>query len=262
MFGKNYIMATYKKRGGKKSIRSEKNVDIIQDSKTAEVFETLDSTASKTEEWVVKYQNVILVSIGLVAMIVLSYLGYQNFIILPKSQEATSELNQAQYYFELAVNAQSSDSLYRRALNGGEGKYGFLDIIENYGGTDAAQLATYSAGMSFLNLKDYKNAISYLDKFNGNDIMLSSLSKGAIGDAFAQLGQYREAYDYYITASSLNNNLYSTPKYLYKAAIIGSELGELSDALELLKRIKKDYPKSNEANLVEVQIARLEKLNN
>ena len=58
---KNYIMATYKKRGGKKSIRSEKNVDIIQESKTAEVFETLDNTASKTEEWVVKYQNVILV---------------------------------------------------------------------------------------------------------------------------------------------------------------------------------------------------------
>ena len=61
-------MATYKKRGGKKSIRSEKNVDIIQESKTAEVFETLDNTASKTEEWVVKYQNVILVSIGLVAI--------------------------------------------------------------------------------------------------------------------------------------------------------------------------------------------------
>ncbi len=255
-------MATYKKRGGKKSISSKKNIDVIQESTTAEVFETLDNTASKTEEWVVKYQNIILVSIGLVAFIVLGYLGYQNFIIYPKSQEATSELNQAQYYFELALNDQSSDSLYRRALNGGEGKYGFLDIIENYSGTDAAQLATYSAGMSFLNLKEYKNAILYLDKFNGKDIMLSSLSKGAIGDAFSQLGQYKEAYDYYIMASSINNNLYSTPKYLYKAAIIGSELGEISNAIELLKRIKKDYPKSNEVELVEVQIARLEKLNN
>ena len=210
----------------------------------------------------VKYQNAILASIGLVAIIVLGYLGYQNFIILPKFQEATSELNQAQYYFELAVNDQSSDSLYRRALNGGEGKYGFLDIIDNYSGTDAAKLATYSAGMSFLNLKEYKNAIFYLDKFNGDDIILSSMSKGAIGDAFTQLGQYEEAYDYYIMASSLNNNLYSTPKYLYKAAITGSELGEISNAIELLKRIKKDYPKSNEAKLVEVQIARLEKLNN
>ncbi len=255
-------MATYRKRGGKKSISSKKNVDVIQESTTAEVFETLDNTASKTEEWVVKYQNAILASIGLVAIIVLGYLGYQNFIILPKFQEATSELNQAQYYFELAVNDQSSDSLYRRALNGGEGKYGFLDIIDNYSGTDAAKLATYSAGMSYLNLKEYKNAIFYLDKFNGDDIILSSMSKGAIGDAFTQLGQYEEAYDYYIMASSLNNNLYSTPKYLYKAAITGSELGEISNAIELLKRIKKDYPKSNEAKLVEVQIARLEKLNN
>ena len=254
-------MATYKKRGGKKSI-SPKNIDIIQDSTTAEVFETLDNTASKTEQWVVKYQNIILLSIGSVAIIVLFYLGYQNFIVYPKSQEAISELNQAQYYFELAVNDQSSDSLYRRALNGGEGKYGFLDIIENYSGTDAAQLASFSAGMSFLNLKEYKNAILYLDKFNGDDIMLSSLSKGAIGDAFAQLGQYKEAYDYYIMASSINDNLYSTPKYLYKAAIIGSELGDISNAIELLKRIKKDYAKSNEAELVEVQIARLEKLNN
>ena len=123
-------MATYKKRGGKKSISSKKNIDVIQESKTAEVFETLDNTASKTEEWVVKYQNIILSSIGSVAIIVLCYLGYQNFIILPKSQEAISELNQAQYYFELAVNDQSSDSLYMRALYGGEGKYGFLDIIE------------------------------------------------------------------------------------------------------------------------------------
>ena len=255
-------MATYKKRGGKKSISSKKNIDVIQESKTAEVFETLDNTASKTEEWVVKYQNIILSSIGSVAIIVLCYLGYQNFIILPKSQEAISELNQAQYYFELAVNDQSSDSLYMRALYGGEGKYGFLDIIENYSGTDAAQLASFSAGMSFLNLKEYENAILHLDKFNGNDIMLSSLSKGAIGDAYAQLGQYREAYDYYILASSINDNLYSTPKYLYKAAIIGSELGEISNAIGLLKRIKKDYSKSNEAELVEVQIARLEKLNN
>ena len=67
-------MATYKKRGAKKSLSSEKIVDVTEESTTAEVFETLDNTASKTEEWVFKYQNIILVSIGLVAMIVLSIL--------------------------------------------------------------------------------------------------------------------------------------------------------------------------------------------
>ena len=169
-------------------------------------------------------------------------------------------MNQAQYYFELAVNTVNSDSLYNRALNGGEGKYGFLDIIENYSGTPAAKLATYSAGMSYLNLKDYKNAIVYLEKFTAEDVLLSALSKGAIGDAFAQLGQPEDAYDYYLEASNINDNLYTTPKYLYKAAVIGSDLGKTKEALAMLKRIEKEFPESSEAQLVSVQIGRLEAL--
>jgi len=251
-------MATYKKRGSKKSITSSKEAEVVQESTTAEVFETLDTTASKTEEWVVKYQNVILTIIGVVAVGVLGYLGYQNFIVKPKAQEAVSELNQAQYYFELAVNTEDSDSLYQRALNGGEGKYGFLDIIENYKGTPAAKLATYSAGMAYLNTKDYQNAIVYLDKFNSDDVLLTALAKGAIGDAFAQLNQLDDAYDYYLAASKINDNKFSTPKYLYKAAMVGEELGKNAQALSYLKRIEKEFPESKEASLVAVQIAKFE----
>ena len=253
-------MATYKKRGSKKSKISSKQIEEVQESTTAEVFETLDSTASKTEEWVVKYQNVILTFIGIVAVGVLCYLGYQNYVIEPKTKEAISELNQAQFYFELAVNSQDSDSLYKRALNGGEGKYGFLDIIKNYEGTTAAKLATYSAGMAYLNIKDYQNAIAYLDQFNSDDVLLGALAKGAIGDAFAQMGQLEEAFDYYVTASKINNNMYSTPKFLYKAAMIGSKLGKDSQALTYLERIDKEFKESQEANMVAVQIAKLKSI--
>jgi tetratricopeptide (TPR) repeat protein len=253
-------MATYKKRGSKKSKISSKQTEEIQESTTAEVFETLDSTASKTEEWVVKYQNVILTFIGIIAVGVLGYLGYQNYVIEPKTKEAISELNQAQFYFELAVNSQDSDSLYKRALNGGEGKYGFLDIIKNYEGTTAAKLATYSAGMAYLNIKDYQNAIAYLDQFNSDDVLLGALAKGAIGDAFAQMGQLEEAFDYYVTASNINNNMYSTPKFLYKAAMIGSKLGKDSQALTYLERIDKEFKESQEANMVAVQIAKLKSI--
>src|SRR6056300_549146 len=242
-------MATYKKRGAKKSIAPNKENEVVQESTTAEVFETLDTTANKTEEFVVKYQNFILGFIGLVAISVLGYLGYKNFVIEPKAQEAVSELNQAQYYFELAVNSVDSDSLYKRALNGGEGKYGFLDIIKNYEGTPAAKLATYSAGMAYLNLQDYQNAIVYLDQFSSEDVLLSALSKGAIGDAFAQLGQLQEAYDYYLAASKINNNLFSTPKYLYKAAMTGAQLGKNGQALSYLRRIENEFPDSEEATL-------------
>lgn len=251
-------MATYKKRGYKKSITQPETPDIAQESTTAEVFERLDTGASKTEEFVAKNQNIIIGFIGVVALCVLSFLGYQQFIQNPKEQEAINELNQAQYYFDMAVNSMNSDSLYLRALNGGDGKYGFLDIIENYSGTPAAKLATYSAGMSYLNLKEYKQAIAYLDEFNADDILLSALAKGAIGDAFAQIGQLEEAFDYYVQAAQVNENLFSTPKYLFKAATLGASLGKNDQAVSYLKRIKTEFPASKEAELVDVQIGRLE----
>ena len=61
-------MATYSKRGYKTPKVKEDNVDndfiedvIVdeKDSTTAGVFNTLDETASKTEEWVAKNQKVI-----------------------------------------------------------------------------------------------------------------------------------------------------------------------------------------------------------
>ena len=58
----------------------------------------------------------------------------------------------------------------------------------------------------------------------------------------------------------MNNNDYSTPKYLYKAAMTGAEIGKNSQALAFLKRIEKEFPKSAEASLVAVQIAKLETL--
>ena len=255
---KKKLMATYKRRGYKKSITSSKEDNFVEESKTAEVFEKLDDTASKTEKWVSKYQNIILGIIGAAIFSVLSYLGYNKFIFEPKAKEAISELNQAQIYFDLALNSVQSDSLFLRSLNGGEGKYGFLDIIENYSNTPAAKLAIYSAGMAYLNLKDYNNAIYYLDQFEGDDILLSALSKGSIGDAFVEIGQLDDAFDYYIQASKVNENLFSTPKYLYKAAITASKIGKINQSIDLLKKIKKDFPESEQSDYVEVQIGRLE----
>ena len=59
-------MATYKKRGYKPKTKKEKVEAIEENSTTAEVFNTLDESASKTEEWVVKNQNIIFGVIGFI----------------------------------------------------------------------------------------------------------------------------------------------------------------------------------------------------
>ena len=255
-------MATYKKRGAKKSVNKVDAPAEELKSTTAEVFESLDQTASRSEAFVSQYQNFILIAVAVVVTGVLGYLAYDSFVAQPKAAEAVNELNQAQYFFELAVNSTESDSLYRLALEGGEGKYGFLDIIDNYSGTPAAKLATYSAGMAYLNLKEYENAINYLDNFSSDDVMLSALSKGAIGDAFAQLEQPDEAFEYYVQAANASDNAFSTPKYLFKAALLGAQIGKADQALSFFKRIKEEYPQAPEATRVDVQIGKLEHSSN
>ncbi len=253
-------MATFNRRGYKKSKSDQAQKG--EKSQTAEVFESLDSTANKSEQWILKNQNIILTFIAVISISVLSYLGYERLIADPNEKEAISELNKAQYFFELALVSNESDSLFKLALNGGEGKYGFLDIAKEYSGTKASNLANYSIGMSYLNLREYDNAIIYLEKFKSDDILLKSISLGTIGDCFSELNQPDEAFEYYQKAFKHNENIYTTPKYLFKAALIGSEIGKYRSSIDFLNRIKDEFPDSYESSLVEVQLGRIENLKN
>ncbi|AXT53491.1 hypothetical protein D1818_22670 [Aquimarina sp. BL5] len=251
-------MATYKKRGYKPKNKAEEVEQLEDNSTTAEVFNTLDEGASRTEEWVAANQKYIFIIVGAIAVVVLGYLGYQKYIQEPKELEASNEMFKAQQYFDNAVNGNTtlSDSLYTLALNGGEGKYGFLEIIENYSGTKASNLANYYAGFSYLNMNKYQEAIDYLDKFKSDDEMLGPLALGGIGDAFAQLDQMGEALSYYEKAAKAKNNEFTTPKFLLKAAITAISLGKPEIAVTYLERIKEEFSKSVEANQADVHLGR------
>ena len=77
-------MATYKKRGYKVNTKPEKpevddqeqDLDAIENSTTAEVFETLDETANKAEEWVVANQKAIYSVIAVLVVVILGFVGY------------------------------------------------------------------------------------------------------------------------------------------------------------------------------------------
>ena len=255
-------MATYKKRGYKPKTQEEKVEAIEENSTTAEVFNSLDEGASRTEEWVEKNQKGLFIVVGVVAAIVLGYLGYNKFILEPKSEEAMNEMFTAQKYFNDAVTGTSKDSLYTLALNGGEGKYGMVDIAEEYSSTPAGNMANYYAGMAYLNLKDYQNAVKYLSDFDTDNAVLGPVAKGGIGDAFVQLNQLDDALGYYEEAISASTNEYTTPMYLFKAANVALKLNKRDKALEYFKRIKEEFESSSEASNIDVFIGRAEASSN
>jgi tetratricopeptide (TPR) repeat protein len=245
-------MATYKKTGSKIK-KSKKTTE--QASATAEVFNTLDETASKSEQWVIKNQKSIFIVIGLIVLIILGSLGYNKYIKAPKEKEAANELAFPKAYFEKAMaGSVAVDSLLTLGIEGAEGKYGFVDIASEYGSTKAGNLANYYAGMSYLKLKNYELAIEHLEKFESDDELLGPVAKGAIGDAFADIDQPEDALDYYIKAANLRDNDFSSPLFLFKAGNTAMELGKFSKALELFERIEKEYPNSDEAKEINIYI--------
>lgn len=253
-------MASYKKRGYKSSKKaSDKDQNQVEDhdSTTAEVFETLDEKANKTERFVSQYQKQIFGVIIVIIVGVIGFLGYQKLIVEPNENEAANELNQAQVYFKDAIEAQNKpmkDSLYKLAINGGNGKFGFADISDQYSGTKSANLANYYAGMSYFKLAEYKKAIEYLDNFKADDQILMPIAQGTIADAFQQIGQPDKALSYYEKAAKMKSNSFTTPKYLLKAGITAIELGKADVAVKHLNNLKEKYGDSQEAKDAEVYI--------
>ena len=245
-------MATYKKRGFKKKVSSNKAEALENKSTTANVFNTLDEGSSKTQQWVEKNQNIILAIVALTSIIVIGFFTYSKFITEPKESNAFNKMYFAQKKFDEAMLIKN-DSLYKIALNGDEINMGMLNVIDQFSGTNAANLAHYYTGMIYLNMNDYKNSIKYLSEFSSNDILLSSLATGSIGDCFAELNQLDDALEYYIKASESENN-YTSPMYLYKAGTIAMRLNKFKRAEKCFNTIKLDYPKSSEAKNIDAFI--------
>lgn len=245
-------MATYKKTGSK--VKKGRN-KIEDQSTTAEVFNTLDETASKSEQWVIKNQKAIFGILTAVVVVILGYLAYQKYIQAPKEKEAADELAFPKTYFEDAMtNSVAADSLFTLSLDGADGKYGFIDVASEYSGTKAGNLANYYAGIANLKLKNYQKAIEHLENFSSEDELLGPVAKGAIGDAFADIDQLDDALDYYLKAANLRDNNFSTPLFLFKAGNTAMDLEKYSKALEVFNRIKKDYPNSEEAKNIDIYI--------
>lgn len=215
-----------------------------------EVIFDVESAYSKSEHWVIENQKSLSIIIGVGALLVLSYFGYQNFIQAPAEEEAKNLIWNAEQAF-------ASDSL-EQALNGTENYVGFLDIINEYGSTASGNIANYYAGISYLRLGQYENAISYLEDYDCSDIMVCAVAMGATGDAYMELGEVDNAIKYYTNAVNHSNNPMTAPIYLMKAAGAHESVSDYAEALALYNRIKNEFPSSQEGATIDKFIARAE----
>ncbi len=254
-------MATYNKRGYKAPKPKDEKVEETfveevqveeKDSTTAGVFNALDATASKTEQWVEKNQKIIFGVVGVIAIAALAWVLYGKFIVEPKEADAAEQMFRAQENFEQATNGTKADSLYALSLKDAEGKPGFPAIAEDFSGTKSANLAHYAAGIAYLQTGKFDQAIEQLEQFKSDDATLGPLAQGAIGDAYAEKKDLNKALEYYQKAIDMKkDNKFIAARFKMKAGKAELALGNKSKALEYFTDIKENYPTSAEAQGVD-----------
>lgn len=226
----------------KKSDKVEKLLDIP-------IFNP--ENRSKLEHFIHERKNQLSYILGSLLLVILLFIAYKIFIVKPKEKEAADSIYMAQMYF-------SKDSI-ELALNGkDESFYGFQDIIDEYGSTPTGNLAKYYAGICYLKLGQYEDAIKYLDKFSTNSEILKPLKLGAMGDAYSQLKEYEKAGKYYLKAANAKKNSFTTPYFCLKAGLVYEKLEDFKKAKEVYQKIKDEFPKTQEAGNADKFLGRID----
>ena len=213
---------------------------------TEEKIHAVEEALSKSEKFIEKNQKILTIIIGAAVVIVLGVFAFQKLFIAPREKAAQGQMFMAQKYFE-------EDSL-NKALNGDANFPGFLDIIDSYSMTKAANLSKYYTGIIYLKQGKYEDAITYLKKFDSDDEFVGPMATGGIGDAYMELGQKDKALEYYLKASSQQVNDLTTPLYLMRAAFVYEDQAKFDKAVELYEKIQKEHQKSAEARDIDKYI--------
>jgi len=222
--------------------------------KTEDKIVAVEEALSKTEQFIENNQKLLSIIIGVIIILILGYFGYQKLYITPLEKEAKAQMYMAEIYF-------SKDSV-DLALYGDGNYLGFLDIIDEFGASKPGKLANYYAGICFLKKGEFENAIDYLKKFTLKDRMIAPMAAGAIGDAYLELKDYKKAVSYYMEAAEKDDNSFTTPVFLLKAGKVYEIEKEYKKAVSAYERILNDYGMSMEARNIEKDIARAREMAN
>lgn len=192
-----------------------------------------------------KYQNFIFGGILVIVAVIffgnrLGWFGANE----EQELEVASDLIAPQYYYE-------ADSVQRAIQM-------FSELEGGLGNTKSANVLRYYLGTSYLRTGNLAEGVSYLEEYKKGDNLTAAATYAALGFAAEEQGNFAEAAENYEKAAvTPEANEYFTPWFYMEAARNHESNGDNESALELYKKIKYNYPNSEEARGVDRYIGRL-----
>ncbi len=183
---------------------------------------------------------------GLVLLVLaaIGYVFYQN----EQSAEAEQHLAQIVSIYEAGS--------YQEALDGTIDRLGLIEITEEYGGTQAGNLAHFYAADALYQLGEYDRALEHFEAFDASSDFIGASAVAGQAAVYENRGEFERAGELYRRAAYLYENPLSTPQYLVSAGRAFELAGMFDEAQEAYEVVQDDYPDSEAAGNIEAYIAR------
>jgi tetratricopeptide (TPR) repeat protein len=172
--------------------------------------------------------------IGGILILIVGLYFYTQMYAKPREAVAQEELYKA--------NTEMKRDSFTTALKGlsvpGQANnfIGYVGIIAEYGGTDAANLAHYYAGLSSLRIGQPKLALDYLSNFSGEEL-LQTQAYTMMGDATSELNDFDAALGHYKAAANNTKNLSLALYAKHKAARLMEHQKKTDEAKKFYQEI-------------------------
>jgi len=196
------------------------------------------------------YEEYRRVAQGIGVVFLLLLLAIPGYIYYHQQQEEAANQRLGQV---LPVYEQGN---YQQALDGTNNQAGLLAIANDYGNTDAGNLATFYAANALYRLEEYDRALTYFQQFEKGQDFIGASAYAAQAAIQENKGNFERAAELYEQAASQYQNKLTAPRFLLSAGQAYEEAGQYEAAMDVYQTIQDEYPDSDQAGSAEQYMAR------
>ncbi len=197
----------------------------------------------KLNELIREHLNLVLMVAGGVILV-----GVIIFFVF--SSKSKRERNAAELLGKAGMELQTGDL--------GNATGNLQTVINQYQGTESAERAIFLLASAYYYARDYNQAQSYFEKYlsaSKKDPIAAAAAQAGIADCHMQRVNFLLAGENYLQAVSLNPGGFLSPQYLKEAADAYLKADQKDKAREILNRIIKDYPSSQEVYQAKMRLS-------
>lgn len=197
-----------------------------------------------------KYINYAITGIVVIIIAIVIYTNNRR----ANNEKAATELGKI---FSIYDAGSSDPRQFQTAIDGQpeRGIMGLRAIVDNYGSSASGEIARFYLANAYLNIGNYDEALKHFKNYDADNDILAASALAGIGTCYETKGDFGQAASRYEKAARNVADNSAAPDYLMNAARCYGLDGDKEKAISLLKRIKKEFPKSTAARDVDRYIA-------